>query len=156
MQIWVEARERAGHTFQADVASGRGETPICGATDARGIQPDFLDASPPPFKKSAGVHARNWACAARAASKSPTLQSSRTERERGNQVTEYVAGCREETRKESECLDCDSGVFDSSDKLLVNEMFNRIESNSQHNFPPSVFPSCCSNFNRFPPIMEVA
>ena len=49
--------------------------------------------------------------------------------EGGNQVTEYVAGCREDKSK-SKCLDCDSGVFDTSDKLLKNMICYRTESRS--------------------------
>ena len=79
MQIWVEAsglhipsRRRVGEGRNTHLWRHR-----------RPRDPARFLRSPLhlPFKKSPGVHARNWAYAARAASKSPTLQSSRMERE---------------------------------------------------------------------------
>ena len=60
MQIWVEL-ERLHIPSRRRRRRRRGETPICGATDARGISPDFLEREreASAFKKSQRLPARS-------------------------------------------------------------------------------------------------
>ena len=93
------ASERATHSKPT---SGRGETPICGATDARGIRPDFLD---PPLhlpSRNRLVFMHEIGRVRQGQRRNHRHYNHQERRgEGGNQVTEYVVGCREENRKES-------------------------------------------------------